>query len=88
MATLFSVTGDDVDADELLVCCRNSILIQNILCAAKSGLLQIKIGIVRPQPQMMRLDAEVTHFVSKEDEELLLQNFKSFIKIQTFGCNF
>lgn len=78
--TLFSVTGDDVDADELVSLLQEQHIDTKYIVRSKERITTNKIRIISRNQQMMRLDAEVTHFVSKEDEELLLQNFKSFIK--------
>ncbi len=78
--TLFSVIGDDKDAELLTALLQQQHIETKYLIKSKDRITTNKTRIISRNQQMMRLDAEITHDISKHDEELLLQNLVSFIK--------
>jgi rfaE bifunctional protein kinase chain/domain len=78
--TLFSVTGDDADADIL-----NGLLHQHNInteytVRSKQRLTTNKIRVMSRNQQMLRLDSEITNDISKDDEEKLINNFSDYLK--------
>lgn len=78
--TLFSVTGCDADAEILLHLLQNEGIDTNGIIKSKERITTNKIRIMGRNQQMMRLDSEITRYISAEDEKLLLDNFISFAK--------
>lgn len=78
--TLFSVTGDDEDADILLSLLQDQHIDTKYIVKSNERITTNKIRIISRNQQMMRLDSEVTDYISKEDEAILIKNFTSFVK--------
>lgn len=78
--TLFSVVGDDSDADALIGLLQEAHIDTKYIIKSSSRITTNKTRIMSRNQQMMRLDAEVTTDISNEDEDALLQNFKNFVK--------
>jgi D-glycero-beta-D-manno-heptose-7-phosphate kinase len=78
--TLFTVTGDDEDADILLSLLQDQHIDTKYIVKSSERITTNKIRIISRNQQMMRLDSEVTGYISKEDEETLIKNFTSFVK--------
>ncbi|QEC67143.1 carbohydrate kinase [Panacibacter ginsenosidivorans] len=77
---LFTVTGDDEDADILLSLLQDQHIDTKYVVKSNERITTNKIRIISRNQQMMRLDSEVTDYISKEDETTLIQNFTSFVK--------
>lgn len=78
--TLFTVIGDDEDADLLLGLLQDNHIDTKYIVKSNERITTNKIRIISRNQQMMRLDSEITDYISKEDEETLLNNFASFVK--------
>jgi D-glycero-beta-D-manno-heptose-7-phosphate kinase len=77
---VLSVTGDDADADKL-----NSLFTsQNINCnyciRSQQRITTNKTRVISRNQHMMRLDAEITNDLCKEDEEQLIELFEQFVQ--------
>lgn len=78
--TLFSVTGDDADADILMGLLQSEHIDTKYIIKSSDRITTNKTRIISRNQQMMRLDAEITDYISEEDEQLLFKNFTSFAK--------
>lgn len=78
--TLFTVTGDDADAEILIDLLQQQHIDTKYIVKSTERITTNKIRIISRNQQMMRLDTEVTHNITQEDEHLLLGNFTSFVK--------
>lgn len=78
--TLFSVVGDDEDAGTLLNLLQNQNINTDYVLRSNERITTNKIRIIGRNQQMLRLDSEVTHDISKTDENKLLNNFIHYIK--------
>ena len=79
-AFVLSVTGDDEDADKL-----NSLFAsENINCSyclrSKDRITTNKTRVISRNQHMMRLDAEITNDLCKNDEEKLIEIFEKFVE--------
>lgn len=77
---LFTVTGDDEDADILSGLLQDQHIDTKYIVRSIERTTTNKIRIISRNQQMMRLDSEITDNISKEDEETLLRNFTSYVK--------
>jgi len=78
--SLFSVTGDDADATIL-----SNLLLQHhidtkYLVRSKSRITTNKIRVMSRNQQMLRIDSEIIHEISPQDEGLLFDNFSAYVK--------
>ncbi|RXK80542.1 bifunctional heptose 7-phosphate kinase/heptose 1-phosphate adenyltransferase [Filimonas effusa] len=78
--TLFSVVGDDDDADMLLGLLQDQHVDTKYIIKSRSRITTNKIRVVSKSQQMLRVDSEVTHDIVSEDEEVLLSSFTSYVK--------
>lgn len=78
--TLFTVTGDDADAEILIELLQQQHIDTKYIVKSTERITTNKIRIISRNQQMMRLDSEVTNYITPEDEQLLLGNFTSFVK--------
>jgi D-glycero-beta-D-manno-heptose-7-phosphate kinase len=78
--SLFSVTGDDMDADILMGLLQNEHIDTKYIIKSTERITTNKTRIISRNQQMMRLDTEITDYISEEDEQLLFKNFTSFAK--------
>ena len=78
--TLFSVIGDDADADILLGLLQNEHIDTKYIIKSSERITTNKVRIISRNQQMLRLDTEVTGYISEEDEQALFKNFSSFVK--------
>ncbi|CAN5751222.1 D-glycero-beta-D-manno-heptose-7-phosphate kinase [soil metagenome] len=78
--TLFTITGDDEDADFLLGLLQDHHIDTKYIVKSSDRITTNKIRIISRNQQMMRLDSEITDYISKEDEATLINNFTSFVK--------
>lgn len=76
---VLSVTGDDAEASLLISLMENNKIDTGYLIKSNQRTTTNKIRIISRNQQMMRLDAEITHMLSKEDEERLLGSFEKYI---------
>ena len=77
---LFSVTGDDEDADILMGLMQEAHIDTKYMLRSNKRITTNKIRIIGRNQQMMRLDAEITGYISEENEDHLVSNFKEFVK--------
>ena len=77
--TLFSVTGDDEDADILISLLQNERIDTKYIVKSSDRITTNKIRIISRNQQMMRLDAELTSDINTEDEEKLLYAFEEYV---------
>ncbi len=78
--SLFTVLGDDEDAKILLSLLHGNNINTNYILKNEERITTNKIRVMGRNQQMLRLDAEVTHDISSENEIQLLENFSSFVK--------
>jgi rfaE bifunctional protein kinase chain/domain len=78
--TLFSITGDDADAEILLGLLQSEHIDTKYIIKSSERITTNKTRIISRNQQMMRLDSEITSNISEEDEQLLFKNFTSFTK--------
>lgn len=79
-AFVLSVLGDDDDAEKL----SSLFTSQNINCSycirSKERITTNKTRVISRNQQMMRLDAEITNDLCKEDEKKLIELFEQFVE--------
>lgn len=78
--TLFTITGDDEDADLLLGLLQDHHIDTKYIVRSSDRITTNKIRIISRNQHMMRLDSEITDYISTEDEGILINNFTSFVK--------
>jgi len=78
--SLFTVTGNDDDANILSSLLQQHNINTNYIIKNDARITTNKIRVMGRNQQMLRLDAEVVHDISKDDEEQLLKNFSDYIK--------
>lgn len=78
--TLFSVIGEDEEAEALLSLLQNEHIDTKYMVRSSDRITTNKIRIIGRNQQMLRLDSEVTHDISPDDEDKLLNNFTGFAK--------
>lgn len=80
--TLFSVTGDDDDAQTINDLLQQHNINTNYIIKSNKRISTNKIRVMSRNQQMLRLDSEITNDISEDDEKLLLQNFSAYINTQ------
>ena len=78
--TLFSVVGDDADAEILSGLLQNEHVDTKYIIKSRERITTNKMRIISRNQQMLRLDTELTDNISEDDEEMLFKNFTSFVK--------
>ncbi len=78
--TLFSVVGDDDDADVLINLLQQQHIDTKYMVKSSERITTNKIRIMSRNQQMMRLDSEHTKDILQDDEQQLLNSFTSFVK--------
>lgn len=78
--TLFSVVGDDADADILIGLLQDAQIDTKYVVKSNQRITTNKIRIVSRNQQMMRLDSEVTQDITQEESNELLNSFKAYVK--------
>lgn len=78
--TLFSVVGDDDDAEILLNLLQQQHIDTKYMVKSTDRITTNKIRIVSKSQQMMRLDSEATHDIQDEEAQLLINSFKAYAK--------
>ena len=78
--TLFSVVGEDDDAEVLLNLLQSEHIDTKYILRSSERITTNKIRIIGRNQQMMRIDSEITTDIITEDEQKLLQNFIGFVK--------
>jgi rfaE bifunctional protein kinase chain/domain len=78
--TLFSVVGDDADAEILSGLLQNEHVDTKYIIKSRERITTNKMRIISRNQQMLRLDTEFTDNISEDDEEMLFKNFTSFVK--------
>ncbi|MDQ2751514.1 MAG: PfkB family carbohydrate kinase, partial [Bacteroidota bacterium] len=73
--TLFSVLGEDEDAEILLNLLQNEHIDTSYVLRSNERITTNKIRIIGRNQQMLRLDSEVTADIRKKDENKLLNSF-------------
>jgi rfaE bifunctional protein kinase chain/domain len=77
---LFSVTGDDEDAELLLHVLQQAQIDTKYIVKSRERITTNKTRIISRNQQMMRLDSEITTEINNEDERLLLERFSNYVK--------
>ncbi|HTM91527.1 MAG TPA: bifunctional ADP-heptose synthase [Flavisolibacter sp.] len=77
---VLSVTGDDEDADKLHSLFKSQNVNCNYCIRSKERITTNKTRVISRNQHMMRLDAEITKDLSKEDEEKLIELFEQFVE--------
>lgn len=78
--TLFTVTGDDNEADVLLSLLQQQHIDAKYIVRSSERITTNKIRIISRNQQMMRLDSEVSNEISDEDRENLYNSFSKYVK--------
>ena len=78
--TLFSVTGDDDEADTLLNLLQQQHIDTKYIVKSSERITTNKIRIISRNQQMMRLDSEVSHDISEDDKQNLFNSFSAYVK--------
>ncbi len=76
---VLSVTGADEDAEQLCKLFEQAQLGYDYVCKSVARTTTNKIRIISRNQHMMRLDAEVTEFLNKDDEANFINRFKIYI---------
>jgi rfaE bifunctional protein kinase chain/domain len=76
---VLSVVGEDDNGDRLLNLFEQQGINSNYLLRSKNRITTNKTRIISRNQQMMRLDAEITTDLQPEEEEALIELFKTFI---------
>lgn len=77
---VLSVTGDDEDADKLNSLFTSQKINCNYFIRSKERITTNKTRVISRNQHMMRLDAEITNDLCKEDEEKLIELFEQFVE--------
>lgn len=83
--SVISVVGDDPEAGQLKTLLENNRINTDFLIKSSERITTNKIRIIGRNQQMMRLDAEITHEISKKDEEALIASFEKYIQQEKPG---
>ena len=78
--TIFSVMGQDDDADVLEQLFNNNKITTKYLCRSKERITTNKVRVIGHNQQMLRIDSEVTTPLTEEEETQLLLNFKEYVQ--------
>lgn len=78
--TLFTVLGVDDDANILSSLLHNNNINIDYILKCNERITTNKIRVMGRHQQMLRLDSEVMHDISDENEAQLLKNFSAYIK--------
>ncbi len=78
--TLFSVVGEDEDAETLLSLLQEEHIDTKYILRSNERITTNKIRIIGRNQQMMRIDSEVTNDISDDEEIKLLNNFTSYVR--------
>lgn len=79
-AFVLSVTGDDDDADKLTSLFTSQNINCNYCLRSKERITTNKTRVISRNQHMMRLDAEITNDLCREDEEKLIELFERFVE--------
>jgi len=83
--TVFTVIGNDDDAVTLTGLLQASGVNTQYIIRSDERITTNKTRVMGRNQQMMRLDAEITHDISRHDEELLVARFNEYL--QTTGAD-
>lgn len=78
--SLFTVVGNDEDAKILSSLLSKNNIDTSIILQNSDRITTNKIRIMGRNQQMLRLDSEVTHDISQEDETTLINSFTAYLK--------
>ncbi|RFM29153.1 carbohydrate kinase [Deminuibacter soli] len=78
--TLFSIVGDDDDAEILLNLLQQQHIDTKYIIKSTDRITTNKIRIVGKSQQMMRLDSEVTHDIAADEATAIISSFKAYAK--------
>lgn len=78
--SLFSVTGDDEEAELLLHILQEAQIDTKYIVKSRDRVTTNKTRIISRNQQMMRLDSEITVEINAEDEKILLERFTNYVK--------
>ena len=83
--SVISVVGNDTEAGQLKILLENNRINTDYLINSPERITTNKIRIIGRNQQMMRLDAEITHELSKKDEDALIASFEKYIQHEKPG---
>jgi rfaE bifunctional protein kinase chain/domain len=78
--SLLSIIGNDDDGKRFLELCKENAIASDHILELDTRITTSKTRVISRNQQMMRLDAEVTKDISREDEDKLILKASSFIK--------
>lgn len=78
--SVISVLGNDTESGVLKTLLENNQINSDYIIKSDERITTNKIRIIGRNQQMMRLDAEITHDVSKKDEDSLIAAFEKYIQ--------
>ncbi len=78
-AFVISVTGNDEEADKLYSLMNQQQISHAYCMRSHARITTNKTRVIGRNQQMMRLDAEITSDLSKEDQDQLLERFEDFV---------
>lgn len=76
--TVFTVLGDDDDANMLLALLNDNYINTEYILKCSDRITTNKIRVMGRNQQMLRLDSEVTHDILNTDEEKLIKTFRDY----------
>ena len=82
---VISVLGTDSEATQLKALLESNGINTDYLVHSAERITTNKIRIIGRNQQMMRLDAEITHPLSKKDEDALIASFEKYIQQEKPG---
>jgi len=77
---ILSVTGEDDDANQLNTLLISQNINTNYCIRSKERITTNKTRVISRNQHMMRLDAEITNDLCKEDQEKLIGLFEQFVE--------
>lgn len=81
-AFVLSVTGHDEEAEKLYALLSEENINSDYCIKSKNRITTNKTRVISRNQQMMRLDAEITNDLGKEDEEKLIELFEKFVETE------
>lgn len=78
--SLFTITGNDDDAKTLITLLQQHNIDTKYIVQSDKRITTNKIRVMSRNQQMMRLDSEIINDILSEDENLLIENFKTYVK--------
>jgi rfaE bifunctional protein kinase chain/domain len=74
-----SIIGKDQDGNELIELLKSNNINSDYIFQSEQRITTNKIRIISRNQQMMRLDAEITHSILEEEEQIILNRVQQYI---------